>query len=134
MLFSAFMIFFVSIVFGIIVLDTVLKDKPTPIIYVNCHNLITWVGIGVLSTAIYYGHHNSVILTSLILFILSAVEGLVLFIIYIFKKRLPKWLVIIQTLTGVIALVLLLYYTAYQKQDNTSIYAEQIDVTQNVTS
>lgn len=125
MLFAAFMIFFVSLVFGIILLDSVLHDKPAPIIYVYCHDLISWVGIGMLSTAMYYGQSNPVLLASLTIFIFSALTGLVLFTLYMCKNYLPKSIVIIQNLAGFIALGLLTYHIWFQQKTEASIYAEQ---------
>lgn len=125
MLLSAFMIFFIAAIFDLIVLSAALNDKPISKIYLYWQGPIALVGILVLSTAIYYGDRNSIILTDLFIFMFSILIGFVVCAMDFFKKYLPKRLVIIQVITIVFALVLLVYYLLYHKKDSTSIYAEE---------
>jgi len=122
MLFAAIMIFCIAAIFGLIILSAILKNLPTPKLYVFWHGPIALLGLMLVFVTIYYGPKDPLLIASAVLFVLAALGGLTLFTIDMSRKRIPKLLAIGHPILAVIALILLIMYVWSYKPSLTNIY------------
>jgi hypothetical protein len=108
MLYLSITLFLIAAVFGVIIASAILRNQPTPKPLVYLHGLLGAVGLAIV--VIYVLQHaekNPMI--SLILLIIAALGGFVLFARDLTKKPGPVALVIIHAfvaVSGVLGLVL----------------------------
>jgi len=110
MLATAIILFIIAAMFGLIVVTAVLRNQPTPKPVVFIHGLIAATALVIVIYYYYQGHANTLLLTSLVIFVLAALGGLTMFTIDMSKKPIPKALAIIHPLAAATALVLLIIY------------------------
>lgn len=110
MLGVAIFLFIVAASFGLIILTAILKNQPTPKPVVFTHGPVA--AIALILTILYYfqGHQDTLLLTSIVIFVLAALGGLTMFTIDMSKKPIPKALAIIHPLAAATALVMLVVY------------------------
>lgn len=109
MLTTALVLFAVAAVFGITLLTFVLRAKRTPRAVMLLHGLVA--AIALLLVIIYVaGGHTPSPVTSLVLFIIAALGGFILFSMDMMKKNLPKWLAVIHGLVAVLGFILLIIF------------------------
>lgn len=108
MLYISITLFLIAAVFGAIVASAIIRNRPTPKPLVYLHGLL---GATALAIVVYYvilnAEHRPV--TSLVLLIVAALGGFVLFVRDLSKKPGPVALVIVHALVavaGVLGLIL----------------------------
>lgn len=110
MLITAIVLFVIAAFFGLILLKSVLRNQPTPKPAVFAHGLIAAAGLVLL---LYYviTHAEKLPIASLIVFVIAALGGFVMFFMDMSKKPIPKGIALIHAAAAVIGLVLLLLFT-----------------------
>lgn len=110
MLLSAIFLFVVVAIFGLIILISILEDRPIPKPAVFLHGSIA--AIALLLVIIYMLMTGSppLLITSLVLFIVAALMGLTLATIDIRNRTLLKLLAVIHPLIAVAGLISLIIY------------------------
>jgi len=109
MLVIAILLFLIAAGFGMVVLISILQNKPTPKKFVYTHGIFA---LTALLIVIYYTvmHLNSPPTISLIIFIVAAIGGLTLFVMDMMGKKLPKSLALLHPLLGLVALLTLVIF------------------------
>lgn len=108
-LYVAVALFAVTAIFGIRILLSVLRTEKAPRAVVYTHGFFAAMSLGLL---IYYGVHNPANYpkASIILFILAALGGFLMFYHDVKNKRLPKAVPFIHALIAVTAFTILLVF------------------------
>lgn len=106
---SSIIIFAVAAVFGLIIITTLLKDKPTPKALVFIHGILAAVALVILIVFSINNPGQSP-LVSIVLFVLAALGGFVLFARDLSKKPGPKTLAVIHALVAVVGFLILLTF------------------------
>lgn len=114
MLVAAIILFIIAAMFGLIILTAILKDRPTPKPVVFTHGPIAATGLILLLIYLYYGPKDTLLITSVVLFILAALGGLTLFTIDMTNRRIPKLMAVGHPIVAVIALITLIAYVLQQ--------------------
>lgn len=107
MLITTVILFALAAVFGLVLLTRVLKEEDTPKPVVYLHGLAAAVGLVLLIIA-YFEQGDSLLMTSVIVFIVAALGGFVMFGRDLNRKSIPKWLALVHGGAAVVAFVLLL--------------------------
>ena len=111
MLITAIILFALAALLGLYLLSFVLRDKNTPKGIAFIHGPVAAAGLIIL---IIYALFNSPSpIVSIILFILAALGGIMLFYRDITGKSLPKWMAIGHGVTAVVAFILLIVFTFF---------------------
>lgn len=105
MLIYALALFAVAAVIGIIMANIHFGGKNPPLPMALLHGLFAASGLGVLILALLQG--GDVQLVSLVLFVVAALGGFLLFSFHLRQKRLPSPVVIIHAAVAVIAFLIL---------------------------
>ncbi len=109
MLAGAIVLFVVAAVFGLMNLIPILKNKPAPKPSVFIHGGFAALGLLCVILAVARATGPSPV-DALILFVIAALGGFVLFGIDMQKKPMPKWLAILHPLIAAVGLVLLIVF------------------------
>ncbi|EKD54582.1 MAG: hypothetical protein ACD_60C00068G0024 [uncultured bacterium] len=112
MLIAAIVFFILAASLGLVLLTAILRDRPTykPIVFM--HGTIAGIALIILVTYVALGHTDTLLITSLVLFVLAALGGFTLFTFDINDKPIPKKLAIMHPLLAVVSLILLIVYVA----------------------
>lgn len=108
MLITTIILFALAAVLGLILITKVLKDEETPKAVVYSHGAAAATALVLLIIA-YMNQGTSLLLTSLLIFIVAALGGFVMFGRDISGKRFPKWLAVVHGLAAITAFVFLLF-------------------------
>ena len=107
MLISTVILFALAAVFGLVLLTKVLKGEETPKPVVYLHGAAAAVALVLLIVA-YMRQGDTLLMTSVLIFVVAALGGFVLFGKDISNKTIPKWLAVVHALAAVTGFVLLL--------------------------
>jgi hypothetical protein len=109
MLYISIIIFLITAVFGVIIASAILRNQPTPKPIVYIHGLFGAVALAlVVIYVIQHGEKNPMI--SLVLLIIAALGGFILFARDMTKKPGPVALVIVHALVAVAGVLGLLLF------------------------
>ncbi len=109
MLIAAIVLFVVAAIFGLINLIPILKNRPTPKPSVFIHGGVAAVGLLLVILAV-ARTAGSLPVSALVLFVIAALGGFVLFGIDMQKRPVPKWLAVLHPVIAAVALVLLIVF------------------------
>ncbi len=109
MLIAAIVLFVVAAIFGLINLIPILKNRPTSKPSVFVHGGVAAVGLLLVILAVARAAGSSHV-SALILFVIAALGGFVLFGIDMQKRPVPKWLAVLHPVIAAVALVLLIVF------------------------
>ncbi len=109
MLTAAIILFVVAAIFGLMNLIPILQNKPTQKPSVFIHGGVAAVGLLLVILAVAKATGPSPV-TALILFVVAALGGFVLFGIDMQKKPVPKWLAVLHPVIAAVGLVLLIIF------------------------
>ncbi len=107
MLLTTIILFALAAVLGLILITKVFKDEETPKAVVYSHGGAAALAL-VLLIITYMNQGDSLMLTSLLVFIVAALGGFVMFGRDVSHKPIPKWLAVVHALAAVTGFVLLL--------------------------
>jgi hypothetical protein len=107
MIYTAISFFALAAILGMTLLYYVLSNKETPKGMAITHGVFAATGIVLL---IYYITDNPGPIESLVLFVIAALGGAILFARDISGKKVPKWLAILHGLLAVSGFVFLLLF------------------------
>jgi hypothetical protein len=110
MLMTVVVLFLIASIFGIVVLKAVLKDKRTPSLMVLMHGCFAFGALLLLITFVASGHTSTLLVTSMVMFIIAALGGFTLLTIDLSKKPIPKAFALGHPLLAITGLVLLIIY------------------------
>ncbi|HSW69100.1 MAG TPA: hypothetical protein VLI69_02925 [Gammaproteobacteria bacterium] len=110
MLVTAVFFFLIAASLGAFLLRAILKKERTSKPVVFMHGSIAGLALLALVTYIALGHTAPLLITSLILFLLTAFGGLTLFTLDTTGKRIPKMLAIGHPILAVTSLIVLIVY------------------------
>lgn len=102
-------LFALAAVFGLIVIANVLKEKTTPKPAVFIHGLLAAAALVLLIIYVVNNPDNAPMI-SLILFVVAALGGFVLFGVDMSKKQPPKPLALIHAGAAIVGFILLLFF------------------------
>lgn len=108
MLITTIILFALAAILGLVLIIKVFKDEETPKPVVYSHGAAAAVGLVLLILA-YMNQGDSLLLTSLLVFIVAALGGFVMFGRDISQRSIPKWLSMVHALAAVTAFILLLF-------------------------
>ncbi|WP_223594120.1 hypothetical protein [Neobacillus bataviensis] len=108
MLFSSVILFAIAALGGLVVGVLGLRQKELPMSLSLIHGAVAAIGLITLILGVVQENAGSLVITSLILFLIAALGGFVLFSYHLRRKPHPKGLIVIHALAAVIAYVLLL--------------------------
>ncbi len=111
MLISAIVLFVVAAIFGLVNLLPILQSKPAPKSSVFIHGGVAALGLLLVILAVAKAVGPSP-LSALVLFVVAALGGFVLFGIDMQKKPVPKWLAVLHPIIAAVGLVLLIVFVA----------------------
>jgi hypothetical protein len=107
-LYSIIGLFAFGAIVGMYLLALVLQKKETPKFVAVIHGLFVAIALIML---IVYNNKNPGLTESIVLFIIAALGGIVLFVRDITKKSIPKWLAVVHGLIAVVGFIFLLVFT-----------------------
>lgn len=107
MLLTTIILFALAAVLGLVLITKIFKEEETPKAVVYSHGAAAAAGLVLLIIA-YFNQGDSLLMTSVLIFIVAALGGFVLFGRDISQKPVPKWLAVVHALAAVTAFVLLL--------------------------
>lgn len=110
MLITTVILFALAAVLGLILLTKVFKDEKTPKAVVYSHGAAAAIALVLLIIA-YMNQGDTLLMISVLIFIVAALGGFVLFAKDLAQKPIPKWLAIVHALAAITAFVLLLVAT-----------------------
>ncbi|MBA2657197.1 MAG: hypothetical protein H0U70_09510 [Tatlockia sp.] len=102
-------ILIVTAILGVYLISYVVKNKNTPKGIAIIHGGLGWVGIAILAIYSFYHPLNFI---SLGVLVAAALGGLLLFILDILGKKLPKIFVLSHGLVALMGIALLLIFSA----------------------
>ena len=109
MLILAIVLFILAAIFGLFALLAILKNQPTPKPAVFAHGAIAAIAL-ILVIVYSVGNPGPSPMASLVIFIIAALGGFVLFALDWQKKPIPKPLAFVHPIAAVIALILLIAF------------------------
>ena len=107
MLISTIILFALAAILGVVLITKVLKEENTPKVVVYSHGTIAALALVLLIIA-YLNEGDSLLMISVLIFIVAALGGFVMFSRDITQRPIPKWLALVHGLAAVTAFVLLL--------------------------
>lgn len=110
MLISAIVLFIIAAIFGLIILTSILKNKPTPKPIVFIHGPLAAIALILVISYMVIQGASPLLITSVVLFVLAALGGLTLFTIDMRNKPIPKLLAMLHPLIAVAGLIVLIIY------------------------
>jgi peptidoglycan/LPS O-acetylase OafA/YrhL len=102
-------LFAIGALFGIYLLTLVLQNKKTSTGMALIHGL--FVAAALITLIVYSTKNQPSPITSIILFVIAALGGLVLFYRDVTGQTVPKWLAVLHGLLAVTGFILLLVFT-----------------------
>ncbi len=108
MLILSVILFAVAALGGLVLGVLGLRQRDLPMWLSLIHGVVAAAGLITLILGVVQGNAGSLVIISLILFLIAALGGFVLFSYHLRKKPHPKGLIVIHALVAVIAFVLLL--------------------------
>lgn len=109
MLFSSVILFAVAALGGLVLGVLGLRQRDLPMWLSLIHGAVAAAGLITLILVVLQGNAGLLLIISLILFLIAALGGFVLFSYHLRRKAHPKGLIVIHALAAVIAFVLLLF-------------------------
>lgn len=109
MLLTTIILFAIAAVLGAVLITKVLKDKETPKAVVYSHGAAAAIAL-ILLIITYTNQGDSLLMTSILVFVVAALGGFVMFSRDITQKEIPKWLAVVHALAAVTGFVLLLIF------------------------
>lgn len=106
----AIALFVIGAIFGLIVLTSILRNKPTPKPMVLFHGLFVATGLVLVLIAFFTRQTDKLFDISLGLFVIAALGGFTLLFTDLMKKPIPHWLAILHPLIAVAGLICLIVY------------------------
>lgn len=106
----AIALFILGAIFGLIVLTSILRDRPTPKPMVLFHGLFVATALVLVLIAFFTGQQDKLLGISLSLFIIAALGGFTLVFNDLLKRPIPKWLAVAHPLVAASGLVVLIIY------------------------
>lgn len=112
MLILAIVLFLAAAVCGLVILIAILQDRPTNKIAKYLHGIFAAVALIIMVVYIltFMSSWSSLLITSLILFVLAALGGLTLFMLDMKKKPVPKVVAVIHPIIAIAGLLALIIY------------------------
>ena len=110
-IYGAITIFGMVAIAGMYLLSLILRNKQTPKAVTIIHGLFAVLGVVLL--IIYCFKHNTDLLTSIIVFLVAAVSGIMLNYRDLTGKSVPKWFAIAHGLVAVVGFALLLVFAFF---------------------
>lgn len=107
MLITTIILFALAAVLGLVLITKVLKGEETPKPVVYSHGAAAAIGLVLLIIA-YVNQGDTLLMTTVLIFVVAALGGFVLFGRDITNKEIPKWLAVVHALAAVTGFVLLL--------------------------
>lgn len=107
MLISTVILFALAGILGIILITRLFKSKHRPRILVYSHGTVAATALVLLIIA-YLNQGDSLLMTSILVFIVAALGGFIMFGMDTSEKAIPRWLPVAHGLAAVTGLVLLL--------------------------
>lgn len=107
---AAIILFIIAALFGLVILTAILRDKPTPKPFVIIHGPLAATAIVLLIIDVVKGHAESLLIASLVIFVIAALGGFALYTLDTLKKRIPKPLAILHPLIAISGLIVLIIY------------------------
>lgn len=104
---TAIVLFIIGAIFGLTILTAILRNKPTPKFSVLAHGTFVVIALLVLISAVASHPGSTLLLVSVVLFVLAALGGFTLLSFDIRSKPIPKVIAIVHPLVAVSALVCL---------------------------
>ena len=112
MIYTAIAFFALAAILGLLLLSFILRGKETPKGVAIAHGLLAATGLVLL--IIYSTSHTPRPIESVILFVIAATGGFIVFARDISNKPLPKWLPVVHGLIAVSGFVFLLVFAFSQ--------------------
>jgi hypothetical protein len=109
MLYAAIICFAIALLFGMVLLGFVIQGKKIPRVVSLSHGPLAIAGITIL--IIYAFINGKGPITSIVLFIIAALGGLMMFYKDITRKKVPPALALVHGIVAFIAFVVLVIYT-----------------------
>jgi hypothetical protein len=110
MVFTAIVFFIFAALLGLVLLIAILKNKPTPKPVVFIHGIIAALALLMLVTYVALGHTSTLLITSLVLFVLAAIGGITMFTFDMSGKPVPKMLALGHPALAITSIILLIIY------------------------
>lgn len=107
MLIWGIILFLLTALFGLIIVSAVFKNKPTPKPAVLIHGVLAFISILVLAGYLAAGHVNTLLITSLVLFVLAALGGLTMLSVDLKNKPIPKLFAVVHPIVAIAGIVVL---------------------------
>ncbi len=107
MLISTIILFALAAILGVTLIAKVLKGEGRPRAVVYSHGIAAALALVLLIIA-YANEGDSLLMVSILIFIVAALGGFVMFSQEITQKPIPKWLALVHGLAAVTGFVLLL--------------------------
>jgi|GEM_PF-950252 len=107
MLITTIILFAIAAILGTILFSRLMQNRETPKPVVYMHGLVAAIGL-ILLIIVYANSGNSTLLTSLLIFIVAALGGFVMFGRDMAGRSIQKWLPMVHALAAVTAFVILL--------------------------
>lgn len=107
MLLTTVILFALAAVLGVVLITKVLKEQETPKAVVYSHGAAAAIALVLLIIA-YMNQGESLLMISILIFVVAALGGFVMFGRDITNKPIPKWLAVVHALAAVTGFVLLL--------------------------
>lgn len=108
MLILSVILFAIAALGGLVLGVLGLRQRDLPMWLSLIHGAVAAAGLITLILGVVQGNAGSLVIISLILFLITALGGFVLFSYHLRKKPHPKGLIVIHALAAVIAFILLL--------------------------
>lgn len=99
-----------TVLFGLIILNSILNNKRAPKPIVFLHGAVALFSILVLTGYIAAGHRETLLIAALTLFIFAAFGGFYILSLNIRKKPIPKLFVLVHPLVGLSGFITLIVY------------------------
>lgn len=110
MLITTIVLFAIAAVLGLVLITKVLKEESTPKTVVYSHGGAAAVALVLLIIA-YANQGDSMLMTTILVFVVAALGGFVMFGRDLLEKEIPKWLAVVHALIAVTGFILLLIGT-----------------------
>ena len=110
MIIAAIILFLIAAIFGLITLTAILRDRPTPKPAVLTHGPIAALALILIIIDIARGHTEALLITALVILLIAALGGFILFSLDMLKKHIPKTLAIVHPIVAVTGVIVLIIY------------------------
>ncbi len=107
---AAIILFCIAAIFGLVILTAILRNKPTPKLFVLIHGPLAATALVLVIIDVVKGHTEALLIASLVILIIAALGGFFLYTLDSLKKQIPKPLAILHPLIALSGLVVLIIY------------------------